>query len=100
MDSNLHIYLLGEFRLLAGNRPVYTLNRPRLQALLAYLLLHRHTPQPRQQIAFRFWPDNSEAQAKTNLRKLLHQLRQALPDADTFLYIDTQSLGWRNDASF
>lgn len=47
------------------------MKQPRLQSLLAYLLLHRFTPQARQHVAFTFWPDSSEAQALTNLRKQL-----------------------------
>ena len=38
--------------------------------------------QLRQQIAFIFWPDSTEAQAFTNLRKLFFDLRQALPHAN------------------
>ncbi len=58
---------------------------PRLQTLLAYLLLQCQAPTARQQIAFQFWPDSSEKQAHTNLRKLLFQLRNALPDPDFIL---------------
>jgi DNA-binding SARP family transcriptional activator/tetratricopeptide (TPR) repeat protein len=85
---------------LADGQPLDTLNRPRQQALLAYLLLHRHAPQPRQQIAFSFWPDSTERQAYTNLRKLCFDLRQALPHADNFLIADSQRLGWCSDAPF
>jgi DNA-binding SARP family transcriptional activator len=99
-SPTLRIQLLGEFRLLADNQPHHCLNKPRQQALLAYLLLHRHAPQPRQQLAFCFWPDSAEEQAFTNLRKLVFQLRQALPQADTFLLADHQRLGWRTDAPF
>ncbi len=31
------------------------------------------------------WPDSSEAQARNSLRQVVHQLRQAWPDADRFL---------------
>src|SRR6266545_1816534 len=68
----LHIQLLGEFRLTSDDALVSTVNAPRLQALLAYLVLHRHAPQPRQHLAFLLWPDTTEAQARTNLRHLLH----------------------------
>jgi DNA-binding SARP family transcriptional activator/predicted ATPase len=100
MSSMLRIHLLGEFRLFSGAQSVGLLDRPRHQALLAYLLLHRHMPQSRQQIAFYFWPDSSERQAYTNLRKLYFQLRQALPNADSFLYADNHRLGWHQDAPF
>ncbi len=93
----LRVHLLGEFRLFHGDQPVTTLNTARLQSLLAYLLLHRGTPQPRYHLAFQFWPDSSESQAHTNLRHLLHLLRRALPDADDWLCVDGATLLWRAD---
>jgi predicted ATPase/DNA-binding SARP family transcriptional activator len=100
MAPMLHIYLLGDFRLVYGDMPVTTVNTPRLQSLLAYLVLHRHAPQPRHHLAFLLWPDSTEAQARTNLRHQFHLLRQALPEADRFLYTDAQTLQWRPDAPF
>ncbi len=76
------------------------MNSSRLQALLAYLVLHRHAPQPRRHLAFLLWPDSTEAQARTNLRNLLHTLRQALPDADRFLSADTHTLQWLSETPF
>jgi predicted ATPase/DNA-binding SARP family transcriptional activator len=96
----LHIHLLGEFSLVYGDQPVTTINTARLQSLLAYLVLHRDVPQPRYHLAFQFWPDSTEPQARTNLRKLFHQLHQALPDADRFLCADTHTLQWRLASSF
>src|SRR5437016_1000616 len=93
----LHIHLLGDFRLLSSDTPVTTVNVARLQSLLAYLVLHRTAPQARSHLAFLLWPDSDEAQAHSNLRKLLHQLRQALqalPHADHFLQADGHSLQW------
>ncbi len=100
VSTHLTIQLLGNFRLLYGNTPVTDINTPRLQALLAYLILHRNAPQARQQIAFLFWPDSSDAQARTNLRNALHKLRNSLPAADQFLQIDANALQWRPDASY
>jgi predicted ATPase/DNA-binding SARP family transcriptional activator len=96
----LHIQLLGEFRLSCGDAPVSKVNAPRLQALLAYLVLHREAPQPRHHLAYCLWPDTTEAQARTNLRQLLHALKQALPEADQFVHADAQTLQWRSDAPF
>ncbi|MSP13808.1 MAG: hypothetical protein EXR62_12740 [Chloroflexi bacterium] len=98
--SILHIQLLGDFRLRYGDVPLAGIAIPRLQSLLAYLLLHRAAPQARQQIAFLFWPDSSEGQAHTNLRKNLYLLRQSLPDAERFLEIENQAVQWRPDAPF
>ncbi len=69
----LHVQLLGEFSLIHDKTPLTTVNTPRLQSLLAYLVLHRHAPQPRQRLAFLLWPDSSDAQARTNLRHLIRQ---------------------------
>lgn len=100
MSITLHIRLLGEFRLAYDNRPLEAILPPRAQSLLAYLLINRTAPQPRQRLAFLFWPDSSEAQARTNLRKQVHQLRHALPDADSFLADDAATLQWRLDAPY
>jgi DNA-binding SARP family transcriptional activator len=94
----LYIQLLGAFRLRFDDRPVTALDLPRLQALLAYLVLHRAAPYARPHLAFRFWPDTTDAQARSNLRTLLQRLRHALPHADQFLQIDAQTVQWRTNA--
>ncbi len=96
----LHIHLLGGFGVATQNGDLPGLHQPRQQALLAYLLLNRHAPQRRQEIAFRFWPDSTESQARTNLRKLLHTLRQLLPDADTYLRFTSESVQWQANAPY
>ncbi len=68
---------------------------PRLQSLLAYLLLHNDVPQSRSHLAYLLWPDSIEGQAHTNLRNVVHKLRQALPNADTFLHVDRQTISWK-----
>jgi predicted ATPase/DNA-binding SARP family transcriptional activator/Tfp pilus assembly protein PilF len=98
--KTLHIHLLGEFHLLADEKPVTGLSAERPQTLLAYLLLHGHAPQPRQHLAFLLWPDSSESQARTNLRNLLHTLRQVLPSSDHFLIVEPLTLQWQMDQPF
>ncbi len=96
---SLKIALLGTFHSQFNGQPIEPLNNsPRLQALLAYLLLHRDAPHSRQQIAFQLWPVSGDSQARTNLRKLFLQLRRALPNEDQFLTFDNQTIGWRADA--
>lgn len=99
MTPTLHIHLLGDFLLLSGDSPVTTVNVPRLQSLLGYLLLHRAAPQSRSHLAYLLWPDSTESQAHVNLRKALHHLRQALPGIDHFLHADRQSLHWQPSGS-
>src|SRR5437868_7784936 len=90
----LHLRLLGDFSLLYNDQQVTSLNTTRLRSLLAYLVLHRDVPQQRQHLAFLFWPDATEAQARNNLRQLLHQLRQVFPAVEHFLSADTHTLHW------
>lgn len=102
MDNmpTLHIRLLGEFSLIHGSEAVRSVSTLRLQSLLAHLVLHRRAPESRRHLAFTLWTDSSESQARTNLRRELHHLRQALPEADRFLAVEMQSIQWRPDASF
>ncbi len=81
----LQMRLLGGFNLSYDNLPIQAVHSARLHALLAYLLLHRDAPQPRQHLAYLFWPDATELQARSNLRQLPHQFRHVLPGADGFL---------------
>jgi len=53
MIPTLHIHLLGDFLLLSGDSPVTTVRTPRVQSLLAYLVLHRTAPQARSHLAWR-----------------------------------------------
>src|SRR6266480_2745441 len=94
MIPTLHIRLLGDFSLIYNDLQVTSLNTTRLRSLFAYLVLHRDVPQQRQHLAFLFWPDTTESQARNNLRQLLHQLRQALPAVEQFLSADAHLLHW------
>jgi DNA-binding SARP family transcriptional activator len=95
MSPTLHLHLLGDFLAVSGDTPLTTISVPRQQSLLAYLLLNRDAPQDRSHLAFLLWPDSTEGQAHTNLRKLLYQLRQAFPDIDHFLHTNNRSVQWR-----
>lgn len=96
--SDLRIDLLGGFRVTHDGRDVTAIRTARQQALLAYLVLHRRQPQARQRLAFLFWPDSDEPQALTNLRRELHHLRRALPEADACLDVGERTLQWRANA--
>src|SRR5215212_2410190 len=93
--STLQLQLFGNFHLVYNGEPVTAVNQARVQALLAYLTLHRDAAQARQHLAFRFWPDSTEAQARANLRKTIYDLRQAFPAIEDFLRIDDHALQWR-----
>ncbi len=97
MMPTLQIHLLGGFLLGVDDVPVTAIDWPRLQSLLAYLVLHRHTPQSRTHLAFLLWPDSTEEQAHTNLRHLVYHLRRALPNVNSYLRADKQMLHWQPD---
>jgi DNA-binding SARP family transcriptional activator len=90
------IELLGRFQISRNGQAVAGASS-RLQALIAYLILHRGKAISRQQLAFLFWTESSEAQARTNLRQLLHNLRGALPETDRYLSANHQTLCWQSD---
>ncbi len=90
--------LLGGFNLHLDGREAKALQTERLTLFLAYLFLNSETPPSRKQLAFLFWSDSTEEQARTNLRNLLHLLRRAFPEIDSFLEVDTQSIHWKSGA--
>src|SRR6516164_1190902 len=94
----LRARLLGTVDLRLDDQPLPPLDSARAESLLAYLLLHRDVPQPRQRLAFLLWPDSAEGQAHTNLRKVLHNLRRALPEADRLIEIGPRTLRWHPNA--
>jgi DNA-binding SARP family transcriptional activator/tetratricopeptide (TPR) repeat protein len=96
----LHIRLLGSFQLTYKGQPYTAVQSVRVQALLAYLALQAGTAQTRRHLAFLFWPDSTEEQAHTNLRKLLHSLRQSLPNPDAYLAIERTTVLWQKAAPY
>ncbi len=93
----MRINLFGNLRMSFAERPVTAVNTNRLHSLLAYLILHGDTPQPRERLAFVLWPASSESQARTNLRQLLHHLKRALPNECNLLVTDHLTVRWRQD---
>lgn len=99
MANLLEVQLLGGFHIQYSDTLVTDFS-PRLQSLLAYLLLNAQSPLSRQQIAFQIWPDTNEKRARGNLRRELHTLRQKLPNAEQFIQIEQRFVHWRGDAPY
>src|SRR6476660_2752244 len=95
----MRINLFGNLRITVAGRPVTAVNTSRLHSLIAYLILHGDTPQPRERLAFVLWPASTESQARTNLRQLLHNLKRALPAECNSLVTDHFAVQWRQDSS-
>ena len=87
--------------MIASDRiPMTSIDMPRLQSLLSYLVQHHGVPQSRTRLASLLWPDSTEEQAHTNLRNLLYKLRQALPESDRYLSVDRHTILWQSDGSW
>lgn len=97
MSISLAIRLFGDFYLAANEHPITGLNSERLQALLAFILLHRDAPQSRQQVAVQLWPEATDTDAKANLRRRLHELKHAIPNVDRWLRVETKTIQWSSD---
>ncbi len=97
--TTLKISLLGGLRLSWGEQELPALSPLKLEALLAFLLLHRQQPIPRDELAERLWPDRPEAEARANLRRHLHLLRQALPPG-AWILSERETVQWNPAADF
>ncbi|MCC3375236.1 AAA family ATPase [Cohnella sp. REN36] len=87
--------MLGSLKIsLAGEDVTSTIRGGKARLLLAYLVLPYDMPRSRKQLAFDFWPDSSEKQALSNLRKLLHDIREAFPPIDRYFSITSASIQW------
>ncbi|WP_172147757.1 MULTISPECIES: ATP-binding protein [Pseudomonas] len=89
----LQVRLFGAVEIILDGRRLRAFDSLRLQRFLALIALRRD-PQHRSRLAFELWPDSDEAQARTNLRKLLHDFRHALPDIGEFVEIDHETVRW------
>ncbi len=99
----LHIYLFGNPQILNNHASVPRPIPNKVFTLLAYLLLKGRRPIPRNHLAYLFWPNASESEARANLRRHLHLLRKQLPappqDIPWILSV-RQTLQWNPQANY
>lgn len=79
-NKGLEIRLLGEFLIRINGSRFSKLSANRYQVLIAFLALHAPPAVQRSEVAFNLWADSNEEQARTNLRKALHQIKQSMPE--------------------
>lgn len=76
--SDLRIFLFGNVQIIhADSQTIVKMTRT-TQALLGYLLLHRHRPHQRELLAGIFWGDHTDEQARSCLNTALWRFRQVL----------------------
>jgi DNA-binding SARP family transcriptional activator/tetratricopeptide (TPR) repeat protein len=90
----LQVTLLGEQALSDANG-IVRVRSSRTLDLVAFLVIHAGRPQTRQRIAALFWPDSTDEQALTNLRRELHHLRSVLDDGSS-LVVTSRDLTWQD----
>jgi DNA-binding SARP family transcriptional activator/tetratricopeptide (TPR) repeat protein len=94
MSGGLTISLLGE-QMIGASAGAVRVRSARTLGLVAFLVVHVGAPQSRHRLAATFWPDSTEEQALTNLRRELHHLRTVLGDAPS-LVVTSRDLCWRD----
>ena len=95
----LNIFLFGTVRIISPTRQSEVKVTRTSQMLLAFLLLQRHRPQPRDLLADLLWGEQSQERARSCLNTALWRLRRILEEAEveSVIYLLTNSLG---DISF
>ncbi|MGC8628162.1 MAG: BTAD domain-containing putative transcriptional regulator [Acidimicrobiales bacterium] len=95
MDGQgLAIDLLGAFRVRRAGAQLWPRLSLRCQALVAFVVLKGEVAD-RSQLAGTLWPMSTEGQARTNLRKAMHELRYEAPDLYDSLTLGGTGLGWQ-----
>jgi DNA-binding SARP family transcriptional activator len=91
----LHVSLLGEQAITDDRDGSIRGRSSRVVVLIAFLVMHAGSAQARHRIAGLLWPESTDAQALTNLRRELHHLRQILAD-EPALVVTPTDLCWRD----
>ena len=91
--ARLEVRLLGVVEVTLDGQRLRAFDSLRLQRFLALIVLRKEMKH-RSRLAFELWPDSNEGQARTNLRKLLHEFRHCLPDHGEFVEIDNETVRW------
>lgn len=99
----LEIRLLGQFDLKLDGEPVEIPSRS-AQTLLAYLLLNTGISHRREKLAGLIWPDATESNARSYLRKALWLARKSLdagtPGGEKYLLADDISITFNPNAKY
>ena len=97
MSPSLQIFFFGQPRFVFDGAPFRFSAPPKATSLVAYLLLHRDGPLSREKLAFTLWEDDTEEDARANLRRHLHHMQRALPsvaDDEPWILADVDTIQW------
>ncbi len=97
----ISVFLFGSLEVRIDGESVTGFKYAKVRALLAYLAMESHRPQPRASLASLLWPDQSERAARSSLSQALATLRSALGEKtshETVLFADNESVQLNPDA--
>lgn len=80
MMGCIEIFLLGYFQVRKDGSLLSGFESNKVRALLSYLAIENNQVHPRESLAELLWPDHPDGFALTNLRWVVHNLREVLVD--------------------
>ncbi|MGD9002071.1 MAG: AAA family ATPase, partial [Anaerolineae bacterium] len=81
----MRLHFLGPLDISCGDRKLSKPPTLKSQSLLAYLVLHREHPQPRERLAGLLWGERPERKARRSLTTALWHIRRCLPQDELIL---------------
>ncbi|MFL6178751.1 MAG: SARP family transcriptional regulator, partial [Actinomycetes bacterium] len=90
----MEICFLGEQRVAVDGENVTAAVPIRTLGLVAALVVRPGQDQLRAGLASRFWPESTDEQALTNLRRELHTLRNRLPEFSAAVHTSGRLVRW------
>jgi WD40 repeat protein/basic membrane lipoprotein Med (substrate-binding protein (PBP1-ABC) superfamily)/DNA-binding SARP family transcriptional activator len=99
----LRVCLLGQFDVRYDGASIHIPSRP-AQSLLSFLILNAGITHRRERLAGLFWPDSTDANARTYLRQALWRIRKSLDAVPIswrdYLEIDDIDIVFRKDSAY
>ncbi|MGD8805298.1 MAG: BTAD domain-containing putative transcriptional regulator [Chloroflexota bacterium] len=94
--ARLTLAFLDTFQVALESQPITRFRSSKNRGLLVHLALQSDRPVPREVLATLFWPEESESNARNNLRQSIFQLRKVLGDlrnpAEPYLLVTRQTV--------
>jgi predicted ATPase len=102
--ARLDLHFLGTFQVTLEGQPITRFRSANNQGLLVYLALNGERAVPREVLAALFWPEESDKNARNNLRQALYQLRTLLGDkkstANPYLLVTRQTAQFNHGSDY
>ncbi|UCC51871.1 MAG: tetratricopeptide repeat protein, partial [Anaerolineaceae bacterium] len=102
--ARLTLAFLETFLVALDSQPVTRFRSSKNVGLLVFLALQSDRPFPREVLATLFWPEESESNARNNLRQSIYQLRKILGDLEKpdepYLLVTRQTMQFNGNSDF